>query len=194
MTVGTIDAPRVVLLGAESTGTTTLTEDVARLLDAPCTHEALRDVCERKAAENGGSFFDVVWLPEDFDDTADLQDLLEVQAAAQTCGSPRVVVCDTDALAVALWQRRYLGTTPEHLVARAAARPPVLYVLTSPAEVPFEQDGWRDGEHIRLEMHGWFRDLLDEQPVPWIEVEGPRDARVDRVLTELDAIGTTHAT
>jgi nicotinamide riboside kinase len=198
MAVPVPEVRRVVLLGAESTGTTTLTQDVGRILGAPSTYEALRDVCERKAAENGGSFFDVVWLPEDFDETADRQDELERRAAAEWTagrgqpGAPDLgpfVVCDTDALAVALWQRRYLGSTPAHLLERAAARPPLLYVLTSPEGVAFVQDGWRDGEHVRLEMHDWFREALDGQPVPWIEVSGSPEARVERVLDELTTLG-----
>jgi HTH-type transcriptional repressor of NAD biosynthesis genes len=197
------DTHRVVLLGAESTGTTTLAHDLAEALGAPCTYEALRDVCERKAAENDGSFFDVVWHTADFDEVADRQDVVEAQALA--AWNPRdaegrplahlapVLVCDTDALATALWHRRYLGEAPERFFRRAAATPPLLYVLTSPDGVAFEQDGWRDGEHVRLEMHDWFREALDDQPVPWFEVDGARPSRVHRVLDELAAAAAAPA-
>jgi hypothetical protein len=60
-------------------------------------------------------------------------------------------------------------------------------VLTSPAGVAFEQDGWRDGEHLRHEMHDWFRAALEAQAAPWIEVQGTRLARVQQVLDELAA-------
>lgn len=192
---------RVVLLGAESTGTTTLGQDLADALGSPRTHEALRDVCERKAAQNGGSFFDVVWRSEDFDEVADRQDRLELDAVAgwdpdAARGRPLaqlapVLVCDTDALATALWHRRYVGGTPRRFVERAAANPPMLYVLTSPDGVAFEQDGWRDGEHVRLDMHGWFRELLEAQQVPWIEVSGPPGERVQRVIDELASIAAS---
>ena len=188
---------RVVLLGAESTGTTTLTGQLAEHLGAPWTYEFLRDVCERKAEENGGSFFDVRWRTEDFDLVADGQDALEAAALdawdpSLAAGRPLqelapLLVCDTDHLATAAWHHRYVGGFPPRLLERAAARPPLLYVLTSPEGVVFEQDGWRDGEHVRQDMHGWFRTLLDDQPVPWLEVVGSPAERLDQVLRGIEA-------
>ncbi|QYG93654.1 ATP-binding protein [Iamia sp. SCSIO 61187] len=181
--------PRAVLLGAESTGTTSLTQALAAHLGIPCTHEFLRDVCARKAAENGGSFVDLVWTTEDFDEVADGQDALEEAAVAAHPGRPELLACDTDALATALWHRRYLGCTPTRFLRRAAQNPPQLYILTSPDGVEFEQDGWRDGEHVRLEMHGWFRTTLTAQPTPWIEVVGSPEERLDQVLVALRCAG-----
>lgn len=181
--------PRAVLLGAESTGTTSLTRALAQRLGVPRTHEFLRDVCARKAAENGGTFVDVVWTTEDFDEVADGQDALEDVAVAAHPGRPDLLACDTDALATALWHRRYLGATAIRFLRRAARNPPLLYVLTSPEGVAFEQDGWRDGEHVRLDMHGWFRDALGAQPAPWIEVVGSPEERLGQVLEALRSAG-----
>jgi nicotinamide riboside kinase len=188
---------RVVLLGAESTGTTTLTGQLAAHLGAPWTYEFLRDVCARKAEENGGSFFDVAWRTEDFDVVADGQDALEAAALqawdpTQADGRPLhelapLLVCDTDNLATAAWHNRYVGGFPSRFLERAAANPPLLYVLTSPEGVAFEQDGWRDGEHVRADMHGWFRTLLDGQPVPWLEVVGSPAERLEQVLGGIEA-------
>jgi HTH-type transcriptional repressor of NAD biosynthesis genes len=203
MVAAEVEAHRLVLLGAESTGTTTLTDDLAALIGAPSTSEALRDVCERKAVENGGEFFGCSWRTEDFDEVADRQEDLERAAVAAwdpraAVGRPLadlapLLVCDTDALATALWHRRYLGDAPSRFFERAAADPPLLYVLTSPDGVSFVQDGWRDGEHVRAEMHGWFRDALASQDVPWIEVGGSPDQRIRRVLEHVTAATTLPA-
>ena len=96
-----------------------------------------------------------------------------------------LVVCDTDALATALWHRRYCGTTAHRIAEQAIRRPPLQYVLTSPDGVPFEQDGLGDGEQIREEMTQWFRDALAAQPAAWMEVAG---AVVKRVAIVLDAL------
>ena len=68
------------------------------------------------------------------------------------------------------------------MAAAARARPPLLYLLTSPDGVPFTQDGLRDGEHLRDEMHHGFRTALADQPVPWVEVTGPRGSRVTHAV------------
>ena len=53
-------------------------------------------------------------------------------------------------------------------------------MLTSD-DIPFVQDGLRDGEHIRGQMTARFREVLDEVGVPWVEVRGSRQERVDQV-------------
>ena len=88
------------------------------------------------------------------------------------------MICDTDMLATALWFERYRGRWPVDLHARALAHPPLLYLLTGD-EIPFVQDGLRDGEHVRHEMQQRFRDVLATQPVPWIEVRGTPQQRVE---------------
>ena len=54
---------------------------------------------------------DLVWSDDDFVAIAREQNFLEDHAAAV---SGRIVLCDTDAFATALWQERYMGrSTPD---------------------------------------------------------------------------------
>ena len=53
---------------------------------------------------------------------------------------------------------------------RAAARRPALYLLTDHEGVPFEDDGLRDGEHLRAWMTGRFRAELAGCGVPVVEL------------------------
>jgi nicotinamide riboside kinase len=167
---------RIVVLGSESTGSTTLAQDLAERLGVPWVPEFLREYADRKAAE-AGSIWDIRWSPEDFDAVADGQIALEAEAMAAASG---LVVCDNDVLAVAVWHLRYLDVPAPHLLARVT--PPDLYVLTTPDGVPFVQDGLRDGEHVRGPMTEWFRAALADQPAPWIEAVADRRARVDQVV------------
>ena len=63
----------------------------------------------------------------------------------------------------------------------AASRSYALSVLTSD-DIPFVQDGLRDGEHLRGWMTQRFRERLQE---PWIEVYGSVEERVDQVLARM---------
>ena len=176
---------RVVVLGSESTGSTTLCGDLAARLEVLWVPEVLRDHAARRAIE-AGSIWDIDWEPADFDAVAAGQREAEAAAIAQaTDRGDTLVVCDSDVLAVAVWHRRYLGTEAPHLV--AGAEPPDLYVLTTPDGVPFVQDGLRDGEHVREPMTDWFRAVLADQPAPWIEAVTDRQARVDQVVEWLAA-------
>jgi NadR type nicotinamide-nucleotide adenylyltransferase len=168
---------RVVVLGAESTGSTTLAAALADAVGSEWVPEYGR---EYSATRDGGP--DAPWHSHEFDLIVDRQ-IAEEQAALRRSPSP-LLVCDTDVLATALWHERYVGADAARLRERARAHPPVLYVLTGD-EIPFVQDGTRDGEHIRHAMQERFRRVLAEQPVPWLEVHGDVPTRVAAALPKI---------
>jgi nicotinamide riboside kinase len=120
------------------------------------------------------------WRHADFAMIARRQ-LRDEDRAARASGP--VLVCDTNALATCIWQERYLGRSTAAVEALAASREYALTVLTSD-DIPFVQDGLRDGEHLRGWMTRRFRERL---PEPWIEVRGTVPERVEAVLSALRA-------
>jgi len=194
---------RVVVLGAESTGTTTLSLDLADALRARGGAHALTGwvpeygraltviklaVARAQAARIGHTapgIFDLEWHDEDFTVVARRQTADEDRTARR--GGP-ILVCDTDALATTVWQERYMGAVTPEVRAEAAGLPSrSLYILTGDEGVPFEDDGLRDGEHLRSWMTGRFREVLTAQDVPWIEVRGDRAERLRHALAAVDA-------
>ncbi|GAA2137324.1 nicotinamide-nucleotide adenylyltransferase [Kitasatospora kazusensis] len=194
---------RVVVLGAESTGTTTLSRDLAEALRGRCGPHALtrwvpeygreltiaklavaRSVADPSAP--APTVFDLEWTDEDFELVCRRQSADEERAARE--GGP-VLVCDTDALATTVWQERYRGATTAPVHELAAALPPrALYLLTSDRDVPFHDDGLRDGEHLRPWMTGRFREVLAAGRTPWLELTGDRAERLTRALAAVDAL------
>ncbi|XVQ08864.1 AAA family ATPase [Spirillospora sp. CA-255316] len=192
-------ARRVVVAGAESTGTTTLARALAAVLAerggawaaTRCVPEYGRTYTEeklaaaRRAADDPSLWLDdLTWTPADFALIAERHLALE-DAAART-GSP-VLVCDTDAFATALWYERYLGEPAPESYHRHNDRHH-LWILTDPAGIPFEQDGWRDGASIRHWMAGRFREELERRALPHITVTGPHESRLADALTAVEAL------
>lgn len=186
---------RVVLVGAESTGKTTLARELAAALatrggafaTTPWVSEVGRDVTLEKLAAlpAGATMDDLVWTRDDFVDIARRQAARE--DAAARAGGP-VVVCDTDAFATGIWHQRYTGTRSAAVEAHGAAAPFHLYLLTHPDDVPFEQDGVRDGEQVRPWMTDVFAARLDEDRRRWQWLRGSRDERLVRALATIDAL------
>lgn len=172
-------AQRVVVLGAESTGTTTLSAALAERLGCPWVPEFGRQWSLQRP--NG---LTAPWRTEEFDLVARRQ-AEDEDAAARTTPVPWLV-CDTDPLATTVWHERYVGTRSPSVEAFAAARRPHLYVLTLD-DVPFVQDGVRDGEHLRGWMTQRFREVLAAQPAPVLEVAGSVESRLRQVLDRLGA-------
>ena len=171
---------RVVVLGAESTGTTTLARALADRYATEWVPEHGRAVSLERLAE--GRFGE--WAHEDFHAIARRQQADE-DAVARRAGP--LLVCDTDALATCVWEERYLGASTPDTEALAAARRYDLYVLTGD-DAPFVQDGVRDGEAIRGRMTRRFRERLAERPEPWIEVRGPHAARMEQAAAAVDGV------
>lgn len=155
-------AVRIVIVGAESTGTTTLARTLADALRTPWVPEVGRFYTQSILTDGAE------WCDDDFYRIGELQQSYENALAARSRG---VIVCDTNAVATQLWQRRYLGETTSRMRSIAARDRADLYIITGD-EIPFEQDGIRDGEHIRHDMHRWFVEYISASGVPHVVVRG----------------------
>ncbi|WP_033338205.1 AAA family ATPase [Catenuloplanes japonicus] len=183
-------ARRVIAVGAESTGTTTIASALAAhyrsrggvWANTRWVPEFGRELTERKLRA-GVALADLTWDRDDFVEVVTEQNRAEDEAAA--LGSP-VLFGDTDAAATAIWERRYLGSTSTAVL--HAARKPDLYLLTDHEDVPFEDDGTRDGEHLRAWMTGLFRTHLAGTGVPVVALRGPHETRMAIAVAACDAL------
>lgn len=200
-------AARVVVVGAESTGTTTLCQQLAEhyrsrrgsfadtrlVIEHGRLHTKEKLAAEYALAKAGGrpqpDLESLVWTVGDFVDVARRQALAEDEAAAH--GGP-LLFCDNDSWAATIWCERYLGRGHQEVVQAAGDRQPALYLLTDHVGVPFVQDGWRDGEHRREWMTARFVQGLRERDVPWVLLSGSQEHRLRRAIRACDDLLPTH--
>jgi HTH-type transcriptional repressor of NAD biosynthesis genes len=164
---------RVVLVGAESTGKTTLAEQLAMRFETRWVPEFGREHWENKM--RGMSLNDPPpsWSQDEFVEIATQQQRREKQSARS---ANRVLICDTNAFATGTWHERYYGCRNPRVDAIGASDKVDLYLLTAP-DVAFVQDGFRDGEHIRHWMHERFLQQLDCGPIPFVQITGSYEER-----------------
>jgi HTH-type transcriptional regulator, transcriptional repressor of NAD biosynthesis genes len=199
-------ALRVVMLGAESTGTTT----IARLLTGQyrarggawertqCVAEYGREYTETKWAHSIAearatgcpepSLDQLTWTSDDFNHIAAEQTRREEAAAGE--GSP-LLVCDTDAFATSVWERRYLDDAARRGQAWATDLLPRrdIYFLTTHDGVPWLNDGLREGDlDIRASMTGWFADALTRAGHSWVLLSGDVQQRVTLATNVIDRL------
>ncbi len=168
---------RICVLGAESTGTTTLSMALAKHYKAAWVPEFGRTYTEAL------QFQKTDWGHEEFLHIAREQQRMEDDLARRSDG---LLICDTNAFATQLWEERYTGSISEELL-DFGCRPPDLYILTD-VNIPFEQDGIRDGEHIRHAMHQRFVEALEAQDIPYVIVTGTRKQRLIKATTKIDEL------
>jgi len=178
---------RVCVVGAESSGTTTLCRDLAEKFQTVWVPEYGRLYTEQ-LREQGINTFSYEWKTEEFVHIAERQQLEEDRMSTQ---ANRVLICDTDALATAIWHLRYVGTWSPEVEAIANRRRYAMYFLTDPS-IPFEQDGIRDGQHIRPWMTKRFSEELTRRGLPWMLLKGDREERLRTAAAEIERLLAQH--
>jgi len=199
-------AVRVVVLGAESTGTTTIAGRLAAhyrqrggaWARTVCVPETGRGYTVTKwqqaravAVADGRPeprLEELAWTQADFDAVAAEQTRSE--EAAAMAGSP-LVVCDTDAFATSVWERRYLGAAARGRQPWAAAGLPrhEVYLVTSHEGVPWHDDGLREGDlAVRAAMTGWFTGALTAAGHSWVLLTGSLQERLELAVRVTDSI------
>ena len=166
---------RVVLTGSESTGKTTLAEQLARHYAAELVPEFVRGYAESKG---GGIEF------SDHGPIARGQIALEDEHIARGAG---LVVQDTDLLSTVVYCRHYFGVCPPWIEEAAAARRPDLYLLCD-IDLDWVADGVRDRGHMREEMQQLFRDAVLASGVATATVTGIGLERLERAVDAIDAL------
>ncbi|MFB7281262.1 AAA family ATPase [Streptomyces hydrogenans] len=189
---------RVVVLGAESTGTTTMALALAdhyrsrggiwartRYVPEYGREYSALKLAELRAVRPGADWSEVAFHTADFPVIAQRQAELEEEAAR--AGSP-VLFCDTDAFATTIWHERYLGTASAATGEIAARGRQHLWLLTDHRGVDFEDDGLRDGEHLRPWMTARFLAQLAHSGRRTVVLTGPHEERLATAVAAVDAL------
>ena len=166
---------RVCLLGAESTGKTTLAAELAAAFGTLVNPEYGRPYTEL------GRDRDAPWTSTEFTHIARIHCWYEDFLAGS---AQRVLFCDTDAFTTAVFHEVYLGapaTGFDDLVARGYD----LFVVCG-LDVPWRGDGIREFEVKRRWMHDTYVERARSSGRPWLLVEGGRDLRLAAARPAVD--------
>jgi NadR type nicotinamide-nucleotide adenylyltransferase len=162
---------RVALLGAESTGKSTLAQALAARYGTLWVPEYLREFVEVHAR-----------VPREDDQTGIARAQREREALL--AGDARVkgfLFVDTTPLMTAVYSRIYWGRVPPELLALEAAHDYAFTLVAAP-DLPWVPDGLqRESEEVRQRVHAQLLAVLDERRIPFTLLTGELDERVRRV-------------
>lgn len=165
-------ARRVVLVGAESTGKTTLADALARELGTVWVPEYGRWYWEGRR-----HLPDQSWSTDEFRRIARAQRSLEHDLARRSRRG--LVVNDTDALVTAVWHERYLDRRDAEL--DAMVEPPDLYLVCCP-DFDWVQDGTRESHVEREGMHAAMLARAEASGAAVAVLTGSHDERIALAL------------
>jgi len=165
----------VCILGAESTGKTTLACALAEAYGTLFNPEFGRPYTEV------GRVREAPWTSDEFVHIAKLhcwyEDFLATLAT-------RVLFCDTDAFTTTLFHEAYLGS-PAHGFDTLAARRYDLYLVCD-LDVPWARDEIREFETQRRWMHERLVDWARSGDEPWQILDGPHEQRLAAAQRAID--------
>ncbi len=169
------DVRRVAILGAESSGKSTLASALAARYDTVWVPEYLREFVETQGrTPHEGDQYEI----------ARVQMAREDAAAAQASG---FLFCDTTPLMTALYSRWYWGRVDAQL-ALLERRHDYAFTLVTAPDSPWEADGLqRESEEVRQRVHEQLLAMLRERAIDYLLVDGDLRQRVlqaDRLLNK----------
>ena len=168
----------VAILGAESTGKTTLCRDLAAHFGCPWVPEYMRTYLQAK------------WDSEQLTCTWD--DLLPIaqgqiklenkfaKQAAQTSDSG-YLFCDTSLFELMVYSNWYYGDCPKALSQAALAHHYDTILLTE-VDIPWVADDLRDSPHQREDISAYFASQLTLHNKTFQRIGGDREERVQQVV------------
>lgn len=165
---------RVCLLGGESSGKSTLAEELARVCNTTWVPEYGRALWEQKAG--------VLGLP-DMRHIAERQVALEEEALRV---ANRWLFCDTSPLTTLFYSNDLFGQA-EPALEVLARRPYALTLLCAP-DFPFVQDGTRREPAFRERQHAFYRETLAASGTSFSVVRGGVPSRVAQALALLEDV------
>lgn len=159
---------RIVFVGAESTGKTTLSSKLANELNLSWIPEYGREYCEN---------FDIltkVWHKEDFEIIYNKQNEMENKAAQNN----KIIICDTDSRTTSIWYERYLYEEINY----KNIYEPTIYLLSDIKDTELIDDGTRtdSNDEIRLWMHNKILQKIIKSGNKYIILSGTYENRYEK--------------
>ena len=171
----------VTVFGAESTGKTTLSKQIAKQLHGLWLNEYARPYLENTINEISVDSMTSIWKGQ-----------AALQRNANNVTNSPFVIQDTDLFStVGYWQfphwQSTIGACPEKLVQEATALKSDLYIMTK-SNIPFEQDPLRYGGTVREGSDEYWLNVCKDYNLPVIVLESANQE--ERLAEALKAIRT----
>lgn len=156
---------KIVFLGPESTGKSTISVEIAKLCNAAFVPEYARTYLNEHGTTYG--YTDVIKI-------AEIQAQLEREAEA----TGKTIICDTDLITIKIWLEYYNWEVPEWMESFIVKHEANKYLLFYP-DIPWVADEQRNNSHDRLELFQRFKQHLIGLNVNYSIIKGIGQTRLE---------------
>jgi NadR type nicotinamide-nucleotide adenylyltransferase len=168
---------KIVVIGPESTGKSTLSKALATYFSCPWVPEYAREYLE------------------ELNRPYNYQDLLKI-AKGQLLLEDKLsdsaynfLICDTDLHVIQVWSEHKYGKVDPWIKEQLKVRKYDAYLITN-IDTPWEYDPQR--EHPQLEMRqffmNWYRKIVQESGIPYLEISGTLEKRLEEGVRFIESL------
>ena len=161
---------KIVIIGPESTGKTTLTQQLATHFNMPFVPEYARIYLEQKA--NPGY------------ELSDLEAIAKTQIAlteGELTKAPKLLFCDTDLVTLHIWALDKFDRPIPFVESALSVQKANLYLLCKP-DIAWQPDPLREDATRREELFEWNAWVLKSINAQYHTIEGAGNARFQQAL------------
>lgn len=166
---------KIVCTGPESTGKTTLSQQLAEHYECGWVAEYARGYIDQ---------LDRPYEEKDLDIIAEGQIELENLMAEM---ADEIVICDTDIMTIKLWAQAKYGRCSEWLLEKHALRENDFYLLCG-TEVPWEPDPQRENPTDRDQLYELYKNELSITRRSFLELSGDENSRLTVAIAKIDEL------
>jgi NadR type nicotinamide-nucleotide adenylyltransferase len=174
---------KVAVIGPESTGKSTLCEQLAAHYGTSWVPEYARAYLQEHGTHY--TFEDLLVIARGQVAAEDWQ-YLSMQA---TGASQPLLVIDTDLYVLKVWSEFVFDRCHTWILDEIARRSYDLYLLCD-TDLPWIQDDLREYPDLerRRELYYIYKDIMVNQSIPWVNISGNYEQRLHRAVTAVDEL------
>lgn len=172
---------KIVIIGPESTGKSTLCQNLATHYNTLWVPEYAREFLEKNGPEY--NYEDLLTIAKG---QIDSEEKISHHSSAIS-HQPSTIIIDTDMYVMKVWAEFVFNKCHNWILNRIAERKYDLYLLCD-VDLPWFEDPLREypDKIIREKLYLFYKDLMVNQSVPWCNISGDYGERFEKSVHFID--------
>lgn len=171
---------KIVTIGPESTGKSMLCSQLAKHYNTLWVPEYAREYLMKHGTKYK---YDDLYTIAEGQINGEETIINKLQELQPSTLNPKPLFIDTDLTVIKVWSEFVFNTCDNRILTKIANRPYHLYLLCN-IDLPWEKDELREYPDLesREKLYHYYKDFLINQHIPWVEISGNYEERLQKAI------------